>query len=202
MKFRMFTILFTFLLCSLNSAEQKLIVMRHGEAENNVQNVYNSSPTSPHYRVMSLTEKGKHQVQETAAKLKGKGFNNQNIEAVYVSPLPRTRQTAELLAETGLFSKDKIIVDGRLAETQAGELEGKPQVPSMSPATSSQFNFESDTQMKARLQSFYQALLQKHQKGHVLAISHALPSKKLIEIVSEKKANFALGEAMIIPLRK
>ncbi|HUY05300.1 MAG TPA: class I tRNA ligase family protein [Candidatus Paceibacterota bacterium] len=91
-------------------------VMRHGESEGNVKNIFDSDgvTTNP------ITEKGRAQVSDAAEKLVGKG-----IQRIYASPFLRARQTAELVAETLGYPKEEIIYDDRLREFQFGEFDQK-----------------------------------------------------------------------------
>lgn len=66
-----FALLFSF---SLHSAEQQLIVVRHGEAGNNIEKVYNSNPENPNYKRFNLTEAGILTTQKTAKDLIAKDF--------------------------------------------------------------------------------------------------------------------------------
>src|ERR1700691_1082784 len=122
----LFAIFFSVFSLSLYSIEQQLIVIRHGEAGNNIEKVYNSNPENPNYKIFNLTQAGILATQKTAKDLIAQGFSNDNIAAVFVSPLPRTKQTADVLVQQGLVSKDKLILDKRLIELNAGELEGNP----------------------------------------------------------------------------
>lgn len=54
----LFTLFFSTFLLSLHSVEQQLIVIRHGEARNNIEKVYNSNPENPNYKTFNLTEAG------------------------------------------------------------------------------------------------------------------------------------------------
>ena len=91
-------------------------VMRHGEAENNAKNVYSSDRNKNH-----LTEVGRGQVLQTAELLKKK-----NITKIYCSPFLRTRETAELVAETIGYPKEKIIFDDRIRELEFGDFSERP----------------------------------------------------------------------------
>jgi isoleucyl-tRNA synthetase len=90
-------------------------IMRHGEAKNNAAGVVSCDPSDN-----SLTEKGREQAAVTAKTLKD------SVDVIYVSPLLRTRETAEIVADTLGIDKAKIIVDERLHELNFGSLSGKP----------------------------------------------------------------------------
>lgn len=84
--------------------------VRHGEVENPDQIKYGRLPGFP------LTQNGKSQVEVAAEKLVGAG-----IEAIYASPLLRTKQSAEIISQKlGL----PIIYDDRLLEHDHGKYTG------------------------------------------------------------------------------
>src|SRR3990167_10921182 len=90
-------------------------LIRHGEAENNVNNIGNSFPEK---RKMSLTEKGIKQVTETAGLLSQKG-----VDVILASPLERTRETAAMISEKiGV----EVLIDERLHEVGLGVYNDKP----------------------------------------------------------------------------
>jgi isoleucyl-tRNA synthetase len=93
------------------------LIVRHGEAESNLLHVASSSPDNPH----QLTDKGREQVRATAALLKGR-----SIDAMYVSPLLRTKQTADILALELGISSTHTHVDDRVREYQFGSYDNKP----------------------------------------------------------------------------
>lgn len=95
----------------------RFIVMRHGEAENNVLGIVSSKAERPHH----LTEKGKKQVLAAALKLK-----REKIDLVVASPFVRTQETAKLVAEHLGLDKKKIKTDARLHELNGGVFDGKP----------------------------------------------------------------------------
>jgi broad specificity phosphatase PhoE len=186
---------------SLYSMEQDLIVIRHGEAGNNIEKVYNSNPENPNYKPFNLTEAGIQTTLKTAQELLDQGFNNSNIVAVFVSPLPRTIQTADILVQQGLVSKDKIILDKRLIEQNAGDLEGKKTFPSWQPSFSKEYHAESEEQVKNRVKDFYNSILQKYPQGNIIVVTHALVSQDLIELITHQVVKLKPGEAKVIPLR-
>lgn len=187
---------------SLHSIEQQLIVIRHGEAGNNIEKVYNSNPENPNYKIYNLTAVGILAIQKTAKNLMAQGFSNDNIAAVYVSPLPRTEQTADILVQEGLVSKDKIILDKRLIELNAGELEGKPTFAEWKSSFSSDYHAESEEQVKKRVKEFYESILEKYPQGNIIVVTHALASQDLIELVTHQIVKLNPGDAKVVPLRQ
>ena len=195
----LFTLLFSF---SLQSAEQQLIVVRHGEAGNNIEKVYNSNPENPNYKLFNLTETGILATQKTAKDLLAKGFSNNNIVAVFVSPLPRTIQTADILVQQGLVSKDKIILDKRLIELNAGDLEGKPTLAKWEPSFSKDYHAESEEQVKQRVKEFYDYILRQYPQGNIVVVTHALAAQDLLDIATHQTVKLNPGEAKVVPLRQ
>ena len=97
---------------------RKIVVIRHGQAEHNILNCFNSKLDSP---TSNLTPIGNSQVLQAAEKLTSDGFSS--FDHVFVSPLARTLQTLTILA--GQISIREIHVDKNLIENQAGIWEGK-----------------------------------------------------------------------------
>lgn len=95
----------------------KYFIMRHGEAESNVQGILSTKADNPHH----LTENGKVQVASAAEKMRG-----EKIDLIIVSPFIRTRETAEIVRHTLGLPDDAVIIDERLHEVNAGVYEGKP----------------------------------------------------------------------------
>ncbi|MBP6912970.1 MAG: class I tRNA ligase family protein, partial [Candidatus Pacebacteria bacterium] len=85
----------------------KYFMMRHGEAEHNVLQIWSSDPANQHH----LTDLGKQQVVETAQKLK-----NENINVIISSPYIRSQESANIIAETIGFDKAQIQTDARIGE--------------------------------------------------------------------------------------
>lgn len=200
LKFFLFAILSSTAI-SLHSVEQQLIIVRHGEAGNNIEKVYNSNPENPGYKPANLTPNGKLAVQKTAKKLRAQGFNNNNIAAILISPLPRAKQTADILIQQGLGTRDKIIVDKRLIETNAGDLEGKPTFAVWEPYFAREYHAESEEQVKKRIKDFYDSIIRQYPQGNIIVITHGLPSQDLIQLVSHQIVKLGLGEAKVIPFK-
>jgi probable phosphoglycerate mutase len=65
--------------------ETRLLVLRHGQSEGNVAQVWTSSPEG-----YPLTERGHEQARAAGERLADRG-----VTAIYASPLPRAQQTAQ-----------------------------------------------------------------------------------------------------------
>ena len=87
----------------------KIYLVRHGQCNSNVKRRSN-------YRHEDLNERGVKQANELKEKIK-----NIEFDAIYASPLLRTKHTAEILN----VNNKKIIFDERLREREPGSLEGQ-----------------------------------------------------------------------------
>ncbi|MFA6340652.1 MAG: class I tRNA ligase family protein [Candidatus Paceibacterota bacterium] len=96
-------------------SKNKFLVVRHGESESNLTGILSSDPKS----VNHLTDKGREQAVLAAKNLMHK------VDVIYCSPFMRTKETAEIIAETIGYPKDKIVYDERLHEIYGGEFDGK-----------------------------------------------------------------------------
>ena len=97
------------------SSKTRLILVRHGETEANIQQVWFGSLDAP------LTARGRLQIQAT-----GQRFieihKRTPIDAIYVSPLARARATADAIVQAiGI----EPIVDEGLREFSIGDWEGR-----------------------------------------------------------------------------
>ena len=84
----------------------KLIATRHAETNYNVKDLVNYDPTVDVY----LTEKGIKQAEELARQLKDFKF-----DAIYISRLKRTRQTANIINR---YHKQELIINDLLDDTR------------------------------------------------------------------------------------
>lgn len=92
-----------------------LILVRHGETEGNVQQVWHGALDSP------LTTRGQLQVKATALQV-AKLDQSYHVAAFYVSPLPRAQQTAAAIAAA---IDQHPLIDSGLREFDLGEWEGR-----------------------------------------------------------------------------
>ncbi len=141
-------------------------LMRHGEAESNMRNVIDDTLTTYH-----LTERGKKQVVATIKKLKKTKF-----DFIYASPILRTKETAEMVAEE---LGAEIFFDDRLQEIHLGEFRGKSpkEYHARFPTHGAKFKNrpqggENLVDLRARLMSFIQEIDAKNSGKNILIISH------------------------------
>lgn len=90
-----------------------IIFMRHGEATNNKDEFL--SDKEIYWSI--LTEKGKEEVLESIK------FLPKNITKIYVSPLPRTIETANLVYQSN--KSIPIVIDNRIREINYGKYSGQ-----------------------------------------------------------------------------
>lgn len=187
----------SFIFCTY-AGEQKIVVMRHGEAEHNIGRYYNSNPSHPDYQEANLTENGRKSVAETAKELLSQCLNDSNIVVVFVSPLPRTRQTAEILVKEGVVSRDKIVIDQRLTEKGAGDLEGKPYLPDWNSCDTQGNHSETLQEIEERINSFYGDMIKHYPQGNILVITHCCPANSLIKLMTHENIKLKTAEAKVI----
>jgi broad specificity phosphatase PhoE len=121
--------------CDSQITKKHLILIRHGASEHNralrilkedggvsYNYRYNSNPQHHNYTPSNLLEEGKIKLADTANELHKKEIHAIDTIA-FVSPLPRTKQSAQILIEHGIISEN-YITDERIIEAQAGDLEG------------------------------------------------------------------------------
>jgi probable phosphoglycerate mutase len=155
-----------------------VILMRHGQAESNVSRILAGRHMKSH-----LTEHGRQQVVDSAKQL----MKNIAIEKVYVSPVTRTVETAQIVRQ--ILGTDYVI-DERLYETEMGRLVGMNYEEATTkygdvlnrfysdydPILES-FGVEAFASVKHRITSLLDDLSQKHEDSNVLMITHLDPIK-------------------------
>lgn len=152
--------------------------MRHGQAESNVNRILAGRHMESH-----LTEHGRKQVVDSAKQL----MKNIAIEKVYVSPVARTVETAQIVCQ--VLGTD-YVVEERLYETEMGRLVGMNYeevttkygdiltrfYSDYDPVLES-FGVETFASVKHRITSLLDDLLQKHEESNVLMVTHLDPIK-------------------------
>jgi probable phosphoglycerate mutase len=162
--------------------------MRHGQADNNVNRILVGRYIESH-----LTEYGKQQVADTSKYLK-----NVPIEKVYVSPVTRTVETAEIVCKLLGMNYE---IDERLYEIELGKLVGMHfeeiihkhgnlflQFYNEDDAMLARYGVESFASVKSRVKHLLDEIINIQQDKNVLLITHLDPIKAAISILLDLKA--------------
>ena len=162
----------------------KLFLVRHGEAENNVKNILNSDLSKNHYH---LTENGEKQIKDLTKILEDK-----KIDLIFSSPLLRARETAEIIANN---LKLQIIEDDRLSEFGQGEFDGKtqeefdavfPTWPEEIMDKREEFGVETENEARERFSNFLKEINEKYKNKNIIIVSHGDPLQFLYSIIQER----------------
>jgi isoleucyl-tRNA synthetase len=148
-------------------------LMRHGEADHNLTLTLNSHNETP----SNLTENGKIMAKNSSQKLK-----NKKIDLIIISPLIRTKQTAEIVAPEIGLSSENIIVDERIKEFQGGDMEGKT-IPDFDQFFENDFEYftkrvpgaENIEDVRKRVGDFIYDIDKRYSGKNILIISHDWP---------------------------
>ena len=162
--------------------------MRHGQADNNVNRILVGRYIESH-----LTEYGKQQVADTSKYLK-----NVPIEKVYVSPVTRTVETAEIVCKLLGMNYE---IDERLYEIELGKLVGMHfeeiihkhgnlflKFYNEDDAMLARYGVESFASVKSRVKHLLDEIIKIQQDKNVLMITHLDPIKAAISILLDLKA--------------
>ena len=140
-------------------------LVRHGEVHNPKGIIYGHLPG------YGLSEKGRQQLARAAELLKGHG----PFEALYVSPLQRAQESAQILGDQlglGLTTESLIV------ETGVTGYQGKPFSALPRPYMTEEPlvpGIESASSIRARFLSWAGAMLANHAGGKLIAVSHRDP---------------------------
>lgn len=155
----------------LKSNKIRLIVIRHGESTNTLANRV-VSINSPSFLLTSI---GMQQTLKLANQL-----INQNVKAVYCSPLYRTQEVASIFKIILRLKYTQVIVDNRLTLQSFGTYEN-----SLYPVFTSHFQTFEDIFIKAvpggelgtdvftRLHKFLLDIAGKHSDATIVIVTHA-----------------------------
>jgi len=147
-------------------------VMRHGTAESNMTGLISAR----NYDIHPVTEEG-----EAEAKASIEAFDGDPFDLIIVSPLLRTRQTAEIVRKHFGLQEDQVIVDERLREQDPGDLEGKTweeyhdyvaALPKSEWFTTPIANGESYQDVKRRAGDLLYELEEKYKDKKILFVTH------------------------------
>ncbi|MFA7193576.1 MAG: class I tRNA ligase family protein [Candidatus Paceibacterota bacterium] len=187
------------------------VVMRHGEADHNLENRTSDSNNSPSH----LTQKGKDDVARV-----GEKFADEKFDEIYCSPLFRTKETAEIVAEKIGYPIEKIIVDERLKEIQTG-FDGRPisEYRDYLPTLQDRFEkcadgAETVLDLKKRVGNFLKEIDSQNENKRIIIVTHEYPTwalvasngglnkEETIAIKEDKEDFIATGKTLeLIPTR-
>jgi isoleucyl-tRNA synthetase len=156
----------------LPASTNRYILVRHGEAENNIRNILNSWPEKEQYH---LTLNGRTAVEALAKKLA-----HESIDVIIASDILRTKETAEIIAQaTGV---EEVVFDERLREVQFGGFNGmnEKDYHAYFPNEASIFTKrppegESFDDVRARIVPFVLECEKKYSGKTILVVSHECP---------------------------
>jgi isoleucyl-tRNA synthetase len=159
----------------VSKSGNKYFVMRHGEAENNVEGVVSSKKENSHH----LTDKGRDDVgRRTIEFLRTKGIN-----LIIASPFIRTKETALIVARGLGLDESAVLEDERLGEVDAGDFNGGPVSTYRAFFKSLKEKFfktppsgENLYDVRRRVGSFLYDLEKKYSKTNILIVTHESPA--------------------------
>lgn len=142
----------------------KAYFVRHGQTNYNVKKLCNDDPIKD----VHLTKLGKHQAKTVADKLK-----NIKLDLVYISELPRTRETARIIIQDRPID---LIVEPRINDRKTG-FDSQPELKFFDSIKSDPFdiklnNGESFREEKMRVFSFLDEL-KSLSASSILVVSHS-----------------------------
>ncbi len=156
----------------------RYFVMRHGEAETNVAGVACNDDSIP----SALTEFGRAQSLRTGSLLKGEG-----VTRIVRSPLQRSKETAEAVAQSLGLPSSAITTDDRLLEIHFGAFNGKPIAEYNETFSSTEEKMRSHPEggeswpdVRRRTGELLYELEQTYKNETVLMITHGAPMRMLI----------------------
>ncbi len=156
------------------------VVMRHGEAESNAQNILSGKKDNPHH----ITEKGKKEVEQAILELQGRA-----IDMVFVSPFVRTQETAHMVQKALGLNDSQIVTEDRIAEIDTGDFNNKPieEYRAYFESTTEKFskrapNGESLRDVRTRVGEFLYEIDKRYEGKTILIITHEYPIWQLYSV--------------------
>lgn len=143
-----------------------IYVLRHGQTDYNVRNVYQGQIDVP------LNDVGIEQAKEIAKK-----FNGIKVDAILVSPLTRAKQTAQYVSEV---TKVPIVIEKDLIERSFGDMEGHHnredcniQMLSDYDKNYNIFNVEPIQELFKRVYSYMDSVVKRFKDKDIVIVTHA-----------------------------
>ena len=158
----------------------KLILVRHGETDSNVQEIVQGQLPVP------LNSRGFEQAKKVGLRLK-----TEKIDVIYSSDLKRAKQTA---AEIARFHKIPLIYSVLLRERKFGRLEGMPSEEYKKLRASSGIprhlyrppGGESYSDVSKRVRGFLSMIKKRHENENVLLVSHGGVLRIFVALLTKK----------------
>lgn len=153
----------------------KYFTMRHGEAEQNIEDIINSDPQN----VFRLTEEGRRQVGVAAQDIKSK-----KIDLIITSPFERCKETAEIVRESLGLDKSSVVVEDDIGEfRKEAYFEGKKWDDYWNLFSNTRERFEKSPasggenllDLNKRIGTFLYAVENKYSNRRILLVSHEGP---------------------------
>lgn len=171
----------------IKKSGNKYFTLRHGEAEQNIQDIINSDPKN----IYHLTDVGKQQVESVA-----NGIKSKNIDLIITSPFARCQETAEMVRKNISLPEEAVIVDERLGEFKKGSnFEGKNWEDYWKLFNNTKERFEKSPDggenlwdLHRRAGDFVYDIESKHSNKNILIVSHEGPIAALHTVA--QGANF------------
>ena len=160
----------------------QIIFLRHGQAKNNVDKILAGRTEG-----VPLTETGISQAQHAAELL-----THMKIGAIYSSPIQRAKHTAEIVGEKNSID---VTIDDRLIELDMGKFTGKSYSEIISERGNVFEKFyngdleiahngvETFDQVKKRVKSIVDHVIEKHEDQNVVLVTHMDPIKAMVSTV-------------------
>lgn len=163
------------------ASDNTYFLMRHGQAENNVQEIFDSTDEEKY----PLTKKGRADVAMRAKELREKG-----ITKIFASPFARTIETAQIVASEIDIAVDSIVLDDRLREFGFGSFAGKGKKNDYLAYRDSHAydeplpGGESYQDTKRRLGEFIYEIEKTHASERILIVTHGIGAEVFPAIAS------------------
>lgn len=163
-------------------------LVRHGEVNNPDGIIYGRLPN------FELSEKGKKEIDQTADFL-----SNKHIDAIYSSPLERTRQTADIIKDklgiANIHTSDQLL---EIKTSYQGEkfkdldsLQSEVYLKPLSP------DDETIEQIAYRMLTFIEKLIEEEKGRHIVVCSHGDPIMIVKTAIQKKKLIFDIFKTNI-----
>jgi isoleucyl-tRNA synthetase len=150
-------------------------VMRHGQAQSNIERVFDSTGRPDNH----LTPEGKQVVRESAHKL----AKETKIDLIITSPMIRTRETADIVRSVFGLPESAVMVDERLHEIRVGSFDGQlvdmwrnSFATRMEPFEKAVEGAETFIEVRARVGEFLFEVEKRYPNKKILFVSHGCPS--------------------------